>query len=129
MEYTKYYAQTGAIVSIISCDKELLAPGDRPYIEGRYPPDVFFIDLSGERPTPKERPKMQVLQDKARIASDGRDFVTLSNLPRPCAVHVGAERYEVPDGVLEWGTRRAGEYPLCVVAFPWLDWEGTVTAE
>ena len=128
MEYTKYNAQNGAICWAISCDPDFLGEADRPYIEGAYPSDAFFIDLSGEHPTPKERPKMQVLQDKTRINANGRDFMTLSNLPRPCVVYVGAERYEVPDGVLEWGTRRAGEYPLRVVAFPWLDWEGTVTA-
>jgi hypothetical protein len=56
------------------------------------------------------------------------DVVVFSDLPLPCIVDVRGMEYTVEDGVFKWGTFLAGVYPVKVTAFPYLDWEGAVTA-
>lgn len=130
--YQVYEIGTGRILSSITVSEEVaeyMRERGETLVEGSGNDQEHFVDVRISPPEIKERPMQRTRQDKASIRADGRDFMTLSDLPRPCVVKVGAERYEVPDGILEWGTRRAGEYPLRVVAFPWLDWGGMVTAE
>ena len=71
---------------------------------------------------------MKTNQNKTEIKADGTELVKFSKLPKPCKVQVNGEDYQVKDGVFEWGTRLPGVYVVRVVAFPFLDWEGTVTA-
>lgn len=129
MQITEYDPETGKILGVWMMDDETAANWKHPHVIGRYIPMEHFVDITVTPPTPKKRPPQNTRQSKAKIAPDGVEVVTLSGLPVPCRVEVGVDEYEVTDGVFEWGTRRAGTYPLRVVAFPFLDWEGTVTAE
>lgn len=128
MDYTKYDPKTGMIAWVISSDENMLTAEDFPHIPGAYDTAGFFVDIAASPPAIKKRPPQSTRQDKETIAADGEEIMTLSALPVPCMVEVDGDRYEVADGLFEWGTRRAGEYALRVTAFPFLDWEGTVTA-
>lgn len=128
MEYTKYNPDNGCIDWVIVSDESMLTDDDFPNIAGAYDSNYFFIDITNSRPIAKSRPMQSTRQDKKTITPNGEDVVTLSGLPVPCCVMVDENEYKVDDGLFEWGTRRAGEYALRVVAFPFLDWEGAVTA-
>ena len=54
--------------------------------------------------------------------------MTLSNLPIPCTVRIGDDKYSVTDGVFEFGTLRAGMYSIEVESVPFLPWNGGVRA-
>ena len=128
MEYTKYNAKTGMITWVISADEGMLTENDFPNIPGAYDSSTHFVDVEAAPPTIKERPPMKIRQNKTEIKADGADLVKFSKLPKPCKVQVNGEEYQVEDGVFEWGTRLPDVYVVRVVAFPFLDWEGTVTA-
>ena len=128
MEYTKYDAKTGMITWVISADEEMLTENDFPNIPGAYDASTHFVDIGTDPPEIKERPPMKTKQNKTEIKADGAELVKFSKLPKPCKVQVNNEEYQVEDGVFEWGTRLPGMYVVRVVAFPFLDWEGTVTA-
>ena len=128
MEYTKYDPKTGMIAWVISADEDMLTEEDFPNITGAYDSSTHFVDVEAAPPTIKERPPMKIRQNKTEIKADGADLVKFSKLPKPCKVQVNNEDYQVDDGVFEWGTRLPGVYVVRVVAFPFFDWEGTVTA-
>lgn len=128
MEFTKYNAKNGMIACVITCDQDMLTPDDFPNIPGAYNQDAYFVNIKAVPPKAQKRPKMKISQSATRIKADGVEVVKLSKLPKPCAVLVNGFEYEVKDGVFEWGTRLPGVYIVRVVAFPFLDWEGTVTA-
>ena len=128
MYYTKYNPKNGMIEWVINCEENMLTENDRPNISGNYGAGAFYVDVAASPPLAKRRPPQNTRQSRRNIAADGVETITLSALPVPCRVDVDGERYDVEDGIFEWGTRRAGEYSLRVTAFPFLDWEGTVTA-
>ena len=128
MEYTKYDAKTGIITWVISADEEMLTENDFPNIPGAYDASTHFVDIATDPPEIKERPSIKTKQNKTEIKADGAELVKFSKLPKPCKVQVNGEEYQVEDGVFEWGTRLPGVYVVRVVAFPFLDWEGTVKA-
>lgn len=129
--YQVYEPESGRILATVTVEPEvaeyMMKRGDS-MIEGEGNDLENFVDLAASPPAVKKRPVQNTLQSVKNIAADGVDTMTLSALPAPCRVEVAGEGYEVKDGIFEWGTRRAGEYALRVIAFPFLDWEGTVTA-
>ena len=128
MQVTEYDVNTGCLISTWNLDETLLDILKNPYVEGAYSPLEFYVDIGADPPKVKRRPPQETKMDKTTITSDGRDIVTLSNLPTPCEVEVLWEVYNVDDGKFEWGTHMPGEYKILVRAFPYADWEGTVTA-
>lgn len=126
---TEYNPQNGFLMGIWTVEEEMLPEiGVHYYIEGGYDKNEFFVDVEAAQPTIKERPPMKIRQNKTEIKADGAELVKFSKLPKPCKVQVNGEDYQVKDGIFEWGTRLPGVYVVRVVAFPFLDWEGTVTA-
>ena len=107
---------------------EYMRDNGEALVEGDGGDITHYVDISVTPLKIMLRPTQETRQDKTHITPDGEDVVTLSGLPVPCCVMVDENEYEVNDGLFEWGTRRAGEYALRVVAFPFLDWEGAVTA-
>lgn len=128
MKITEYEPETGGILGIYTMGAEMAKVWPTPHVTGEYSAMEYYVDVAASPPAAKERPPQSTRQDRKNIAADGSEIMTLSGLPVPCRVEVNGESYEVDDGIFEWGTRRAGEYALRVVAFPFLDWEGTVTA-
>lgn len=127
---TEYNPNNGGLMGIWSMETEDLDKiGVDNYIHGAYDKNFFFVDIQFDPPEIKERPEMEILQSTALIKADGVEVVEFSGLPTPCVVSVNDSEYEVDDGVFEWGTRLPGVYVFRVVAFPFLDWEGTVEAE
>jgi hypothetical protein len=128
MQVTEYDAKTGCQISTWNLDESLLGILKNPYVEGAYSPLEFYVDVDTSPPKAKTRSRQKVKMDKTSITADGRDIVSLSNLPTPCEVEVLWEVYSVEDGEFQWGTHMPGEYKIRVRAFPYADWEGTVTA-
>ena len=127
MQVTEYDAKTGCLISTWNLDESLLGILKNPYVEGAYSPLEFYVDVDMSPPKAKTRPRQKTKMDKTSITA-GRDIVTLSHLPTPCEVEVLWEVYSVEDGEFQWGTYMPGEYKFLVRAFPYADWEGTVTA-
>lgn len=125
---TFYIPETGMIFGTRSGQKASIDLEDLPYIAGSHSDTRDYIDVSGQNPQAKLRPIMQVHQGKTTITAHGDDLMTLSGLPKPSTVMVGAEAYNVPDGVLEWATLMPGTYRIRIEAWPYLDWESEVTA-
>jgi hypothetical protein len=98
------------------------------YILGEGDSHTQYVDTTNALLTIRARPHMEAHPDKTTITADGEDTMTLSSLPISCTVTIGGTVYTVPDGVLEWSTLMPGEYPITISAFPYLDWEGKVTA-
>lgn len=128
MQLTEYDPKIGCLMSTWNIDESITDVLKNPYVEGAYSPLEFYVDVGATPPKVKKRPAQKTRIDKATIAADGQEVVTLSNLPKPCDVEVRWDEYKVEDGTFEWGTRLAGEYTIRVRAFPYADWEGTVTA-
>jgi hypothetical protein len=99
-----------------------------PYIVGDYDIGTNYVNLTQSPPAITPRPSMPITQDRTTITADGDEVMTLSGLPIPCTVRIKGNVYDVPDGVLEWATLMPATYPITVEAFPYLNWEGEVTA-
>ena len=54
--------------------------------------------------------------------------MTLSGLPIPCNISINGTAFDVKDGLLEMTTLLPGDYVIRAEAFPFVDWEGKVTA-
>lgn len=111
----------GNIDEIVEKFDEHLAEGDGDY-------RTHYVDITVSPPILREKQQQQTQQDKVELHADGVELLTLGALPVPCVVTIGGERYNVDDGVLEWGTLRAGEYHITVEAVPFLTWESEVRA-
>lgn len=129
--YQVYEPESGRILATVTVEPEvaeyMMKRGDS-MIEGEGNDLENFVDLAASPRAVKKRPVQNTRQSVKNIAADGSELMTLSALPVPCRVEVDGEGYEVKDGIFEWGTRLPGVYVFRVVAFPFLDWEGTVTA-
>lgn len=126
---TEYEPLDGSLMGVWTVEEETLDKiGIHYYVEGEHDSKNFFVEIDTEAHEVKPRPKQATKQNKTEIKADGIELVKFSKLPQPCKVHVNSEKYQVEDGVFEWGTRLPGVYVVRVVAFPFLDWEGTVTA-
>lgn len=128
MQLTEYDPKIGCLMSTWNIDESITDILKNPYVEGAYSPLEFYVDVKADPPKVKKRPTQETRIDKTTIAADGQEVVALSNLPKPCDVEVRWIMHKVEDGKFEWGTRLSGEYTIRVRAFPYADWEGTVTA-
>lgn len=126
---TEYNPANGSILGIYTMEDGYIPESVKDYVAGEYSALEFFVNTKAVPPKAQKRPKMKISQSVTRIKADGVEVVKLSKLPKPCAVLVNGFEYEVTDGVFEWGTHLPGAHTLRVVAFPFLDWEGTVEAE
>ena len=125
MTVTVYDADTGRIIGLTCGPRSMVLLNETVFVEGNYPADTHYIDLSGTEPEPRTRPVMPVTQDKADV--EVNEPVILSNLPVPCRVTIGPAVYEVPDGTLEWSAAMPSAYGIEIEAFPYLNWKGKVT--
>jgi len=75
---------------------------------------------------------MPIVYDKTEIFADTEDAITLTGLPDPCTVtYIGpgfTQDGEVTGGTAVFTTDTPGTHTVKVVAFPYLDWEGTFNA-
>lgn len=78
------------------------------------------------------RPDMAIALSATEISADGVDEVVLTDLPDPCTItYTGpgfTQTAKVTGGTAEFTTDVAGMHTVKVVAFPYLDWEGTFNA-
>lgn len=85
--------------------------------EGHWPGGAYFMDFTSEPPMPSSRPTQTT-------ALSG---LTLSGLPVPCTLWIDHDSYAVDEATVELELPIAGTYRLRVEAWPYLDWEGSVT--
>jgi hypothetical protein len=130
-EYQSYNVTTGRINSTLNIEDDnthFYEENGETLIKGEGAGFKDYIDLTQSPPAITPRPAMPATQDKLIITADGNDAVTLSGLPEPCTVTIGGAVYDVPDGELEWATLMPTTYRIRVESFPYLNWEGEVTA-
>jgi len=129
--YQCYDPKTGRIFSTVTVSEDIAehmqAQGEA-LIEGDGNDLEHFIDVSISPPKIRERPKQTTRQDKTHIKADGEDMMTLSGLPIPCNISINGTAFDVKDGLLEMTTLLPGDYVIRAEAFPFVDWEGKVTA-
>jgi hypothetical protein len=131
MQYQSYEPQTGRIFRTLLIEPhmvELYEAEGETLFQGEGTGGIDYIDLTQSPPVITPRPAMQVTQNTTAITADGSDAMTLSGLPEPCTVTIGDTVYNVSDGALEWATLMPATYQIRVEAFPYLGWEGEVTA-
>ena len=89
---------------------------------------IYYI--KGETVTP--RPDMPAQFNRTEVIADSTDTITVTNLPDPCIITYTGPGFEatkeVTGGTAEFTTDVAGTHTVKVVAFPYLDWEGTFNA-
>ena len=78
------------------------------------------------------RPIIPILVSKTYVIANGVDATSLTNLPDPCTVTYTGPGInvtsEVTGGTATFTTDTPGTHTVKVVAFPYLDWEGTFNA-
>ena len=78
------------------------------------------------------RPTNPVTLTSIEVAANGTDVTALANLPDSCTITYTGPGFEitkeVTGGTAEFTTDVIGLHTIKVVAFPYLDWEGTVNA-
>lgn len=117
---TEYDSQSGRIGGTLFADDEDVLQSMRDVanydaaLDGQWPGDAYYVDNG--QPTP--RPIMAITTTGA----------TLTGLPIPATVIIGADRYEVDDGDVELDFPLPGTYRVRVEAWPYQDWETEVTA-
>ena len=124
----QYNPKTGMIIGLRYGFYGDIEQENHAFILGEADIIMDYVDVSLSPPVIKRRLEMQITQSKTRILSNGADAMALSSLPIPAQVQINSETYNVPDGELEWGTVMPATYKITVRAFPYLDWEGEVTA-
>ena len=130
--FTEYELATGRLGGTFSirpseASLQALAAG-RALLPGRFAAASQYVRETLNGPEVFARPDMDPAFDKTRIAADGIEIITLSNLPDPCRiVYAGpgfAEEGEVSGGSVEFTTDASGTHTVTVSAWPYLDWEG-----
>lgn len=96
-----------------------------PFVDGKWDGDKYYVDVRTEEVKP--RPEMLISQNAQTITANTAQILTLGGLPLNCYVSIGAHRYFVDDGILEWSTPMTGAFPITVECFPFLDWHSEVT--
>lgn len=112
---TEYNSQSGRIGGTLFAadDAVLQSMRDMTHfdaeLDGHWPGEEHYI--SNGQPTP--RPLMSITVTGS----------TLTGLPIPATVIIGADRYEVDDGEVELDFPLPGTYRVRVEAWPHQDWE------
>lgn len=131
--YQSYNIDTGKIKYTLQISAESAKAAVEQFgeylIEGDGESQTHYVDITVSPPILREKQQQQTQQDKKELHADGVELLILSDLPVPCIVTIGGERYDVDDGVLEWATLRRGKYAIRVSAVPFRDWESEVTAK
>jgi len=123
MEYTIFDKKTGACFRGYSGhipNKQLR--NNESFVEGHYPEDTYYIDLTSGDPT--EKPQIQPELNKTEVKADGQDSIVISGLPTDdlngntidTIVRVDSGKYPVPDGELEFTVDAPGEYKINIRA-------------
>jgi hypothetical protein len=119
--------EKGEILRTISCPQSMISIQEIPegggYIEGARD-GRFYYAVGGE---PVLRPPMNPAFDKAQIAADGVEVITLSNLPDPCQITYTGPTFrqlgESTGGEAQFNTDATGTHTVRISAFPYLNWE------
>lgn len=78
------------------------------------------------------RPDMLAQFNRTEVIADSTDTIAVTNLPDPCIITYTGPGFEITEeatgGTAEFTTDVAGTHTVKVVAFPYLDWEGTFDA-
>lgn len=132
MIFQEYNPKTGIILCTRTISQEMADCMKNDFnaclLEGEGDNSTHYVDITK---TPHEitlKHAQKTTQSSTQISADGEDTLILDNLPVPCNVSIGNETYTVNDGCLEWSTLLRGIYPICVSAFPYIDWKGEVKA-
>lgn len=133
MKITVYNIYTGEIVARRSVGRDELAvyqSGDIDCLLYDVEDSTNYVDISTKLEA--KRPNMQISTSKTTVSANGIDTTTLINLPDPCIVTYTGPGFEltneVTGGTAEFTTDVIGLHTIRVVAFPYLDWEGTFNA-
>lgn len=130
--YQSYDPETGKIKYTLQITTEAARAAVEQFgehlAEGDGEAQTHYVDVHAVPPILRGKQPQQTQQDKVELHADGVELLTLSALPVPCIATIGGERYNVDDGVLEWGTLRRGDYHITVEAVPFLTWESEVRA-
>jgi len=100
------------------------------YVEGIYSSETHYIDTDTR--TTAAMKVIPAILTSATITANGTDATSLTNLPDPCTVTFTGPGIniasEVTGGTATFTTDTPGTHTVKVVAFPYLDWEGTFNA-
>ena len=119
------YESNGQISGVRTGElSDILLEGS-PFVDGKWDGDKSYVDVRTEEVKP--RPEMLISQNAQTITANTAQILTLGGLPLNCYVSIGAHRYFVDDGILEWSTPMTGAFPITVECFPFLDWHSEVT--
>lgn len=92
--------------------------------------NLYFKSLVHTAPT--LRPTMWCSLGRTTISANAQDAITLSNLPDSCTITYSGPGFlltrEATCDTASFTTDVAGTHTVKVVAFPYLDWEGTFDA-
>ncbi len=122
---TRYNADTGELSGKRSGTYGAIAQEPYPFVFGEFDHDTQYVDVVTKQIKP--RPEMLISQNASTITANTAQMLTLGGLPLNCYVSIGAHRYFVDDGILEWSTPMTGAFPITVECFPFLDWHSEVT--
>ena len=132
MQLLGYNPNTGEILGIYCLPEEsaeyMQEHDSIFFLEAEGRDDTHYMDIAQTPHKIMLRPSQEITQSTKQIFADGNDALILSNLPMPCRVIIGNNSYTVQDGCLEWSTRVKGTFTIRVIAFPYRDWKGEITA-
>ena len=126
--YTVYKTATGEITKNASCSPSMAqyqTIAGESYIEARSDDLTQYI----LNDVVTDKPPMPCSLDKTDVTADGVDVATLANVPAGAKVFSNGVLLGEGDGTdIEIDYDLAGVYPLRIKLFPYLDFEGAVSA-
>lgn len=122
---TRYDSKSGQLGSVRNGQMADIIAEALPFVLGEHDHDTQYVDIDTKQI--KQRPEMHILQNTKTIKANTDQMLSLSGLPLNCYVNIGAHRYFVDDGILEWSTPMTGTFPIVVECFPFVDWFSEVT--
>jgi len=121
------YENSGTILRVVTCPSsqiEYQTQGDEKCIECHdgVSDSTHWVNESGVL---EDKPRMNVIFDKAEIAADGVDTAIASDIPVGAIVIISGagsvNEMVVDDGILEITVDTVGEYQITIKSFPYLD--------
>ena len=130
-----YNKHTGKINLISYCPEvlaELQAQNGDAFLFGTADMRLDYVNTAVTPHAVTLRPDMVFTGSLDNIVADGSSSNVLNNLPDPCVITYAGPGFkftsEVTGGTAEFTTDVAGTHTVKIVAFPYLDWEGTFNA-
>jgi len=120
---------SGVILRTGTCPTSMLplqAKEGEMVIAGKANDATQYVDT--ETITIVDKPSITAALSKTTLLADGVDSITITDLPQPCTAHLDTQRYEVPDGELEFTVDLPGVYQICIEALHHLPFNAEVTA-